>query len=126
MARHPVIVAGFGFRRGASLASLRAALASAQHGHPAVTLLAAPLDKLATLIPLAAALDLPLVGITPATLSAMPTRTVAPASLLARQTGSVCEASALAAAGPDAVLLAPRHIAPDRMATCAIAKGTAA
>jgi len=118
-----VIVAGFGFREGASLASLEAALALAQAGLPRVTALAAPQDKAWALRELAEVVGLPLVGLAPEELSAVPTATISIASLLARRTGSVAEAAALAAAGPAAALLCPRRISPDRMATCAIATG---
>lgn len=118
-----MIVAGFGFRAGAGEASLRAALAGAQRGLPPVTLLAAPLDKLPALALLARELGIPLAGITPDALSAVETPTRSTASLNARGVGSLCEAAALAAAGPGASLIAPRFISPDRMATCAIARG---
>lgn len=119
-----MIVAGFGFRSGVALPSLRAAYALAQEGNPLVTHLATAVDKVAALAPLAEALGLPLTGIAPASLAAMATPTRSAASLQARGTGSVAEASALAAAGPDAYLLGPRRISPDRMASCAIAQGT--
>lgn len=118
-----MIVAGFGYRTGADVSSLRAALALAQADHPPVTTLAAPADKTALLASLAEALALPLIAVTPEALRAVETQTRSPASLAARDTGSVAEAAALAAAGPGARLIAPRHISPDRMATCAIAQG---
>ncbi|GGE71814.1 cobalamin biosynthesis protein [Sphingomonas prati] len=118
-----MIVAGFGYRSGATPASLRAALVACG---TTPTALAAPADKLATLAPLAVELGLPLIPISPAVLTATETHTQSPASLAARDTGSVAEASALAAAGPGAQLLIPRRISPDRMATCAIAQGTTA
>jgi cobalt-precorrin 5A hydrolase len=123
MERDTVIVAGFGFRTGADLSSLQAALALAQAGQPTVFALAAPEDKASHLAPLADALNLPLIAIDPQALESQPTRTLSLASLNARRTGSVAEAAALAAAGPGARLLAPRHISPDRMASCAIAQG---
>lgn len=118
-----MIVAGFGFRTGAALSSLRAALALAQEGHAPVTALATVQDKTAGLLGLAQALGLPVVGVRPEVLAttAVPTRSAA--SLAARGTGSVAEASALAAAGTHARLLQARRISPDRMATCAIAEG---
>lgn len=121
-----MIVAGFGFRGGAGLASLRAALALAQQGQPPVTLLATARDKVLALAPLAEALGLPLTGLSPEALAAVATLTRSAASLAARGTGSVAEASALAAAAAavGARLLGPRHISPDRMAACAIAQGT--
>lgn len=121
-----MIVAGLGFRKSAPLASLRAALALAQQGHPPVTALAAPEDKASALIPLARAMSLPLIAISPEALAAAPTLTRSPASLAARRAGSVAEAAALAAAGAGARLIAVRHISPDRMATCAIAQGARA
>jgi len=123
MERFAVIVAGFGFRSGAGLPALRAALALAQDGQPTVTHLATAQDKVSVLAPLALALDLPLAGIAPGALEAAITLTQSAATLAARGTGSVAEASALAAAGAGARLLGPRHISPDRMATCALAQG---
>ena len=121
-----MIVAGFGFRKAASLASLRAALALAQKGHPPVTALATAHDKASAVAPLAQAMNLPLIAVSSEALAGMPTQTRSPVSLAARNTGSVAEAAALAAAGPNARLLSSRHISPDRMATCAIAQGTTA
>ena len=118
-----MIVAGFGFRQGAALASLQAALALAQQGHEPVTRLATVRDKIVGLRPLADALGLPLTAVDPAVLAEVETITHSPVSFNAYGTGSVAEASALAAAGPGARLLGARHISPDRMATCAIAQG---
>nr|WP_197978368.1 cobalamin biosynthesis protein [Sphingomonas sp. CFBP 13603] len=120
-----VIVAGFGFRAGATLDTLRTVLASAQHGYPPVTALAAPHDKQALVSPLAEAMGVPMIAVSPSALQSAQTSTRSAASLEARATGSVAEASALAAAGPGARLLTPRHISPDRMATCAIARSVA-
>lgn len=113
-----MIVAGFGYRTGATVASLRSALALAQTGVPPVTHVATAADKL----PLLAALGLPMIAVEDLAAVATPTRS--PASLAARGTGSVAEAAALVAAGPDARLLVARQISPDRMVTCAIAEGT--
>ncbi len=121
-----MIVAGFGYRTGADQTSLRSALMLAQAGHPSVTALTAPADKAALLTPLAEALAVPLIAVSPGQLSAVATTTQSPASLTARHTGSVAEASALAAAGEGARLVAHRHISTDRMATCAIAEGFSA
>ncbi|AOH85052.1 precorrin methylase [Sphingomonas panacis] len=118
-----MIVAGFGYRTGANAASLRAALALAQAGHPPVTTLAALADKAALLAPLADALKLKLIAVPQTALQAVETPTRSSASLAARGTGSVAEAAALAAVGEGARLIAPRHISPDRLATCAIAQG---
>lgn len=112
-----MIVAGFGYRTGASLDSLCAALKLAQSGLPNVTHVTSVPDKL----PLLAGLGLPI--IVAEALETMETPTCSSASLAARGTGSVAEAAALAAAGPGARLLVKRCISPDRMATCAIAEG---
>ncbi|MET1755839.1 cobalamin biosynthesis protein [Novosphingobium sp. RD2P27] len=118
-----MIVAGFGFRKGTALSSLRAALALAQEGHEPVRWLTTAQDKAEGLLPLAEAMSLPLVALSPEALTAAETQTRSAASFAARGTGSVAEACALAAAGPGARLLRPRQISPDRMATCAIAQG---
>lgn len=118
-----MIVAGFGFRSGVSLSSLRGAFARAQQGQAPVTHLATVQDKAFALIPLAEALGLPLTGVTPEAMATVQTETRSVASLSARGVGSVAEASALAAAGTGAWLLTERRISPDRMASCAIAQG---
>lgn len=126
-------VAGFGFRQGATLASLRDALARALVlAHPelpdcGITLLATAEDKAEApcLRALAAALDLPLRAIGQAQMAATPTLTDRDAVRALRGTGSTAEAAALAAAlthcGPCATLLHPRSVSTDRLATCAIA-----
>lgn len=118
-----MIVAGFGFRHGAPLASLRAALMLAGAGRGPVSLLATAGHKVEGLRPLADALGLPVIGFAPDHLAGVGTATRSAASLAAHGVGSIAEASALAAAGPGARLLSPRHISPDRMAACAIAQG---
>lgn len=115
-----VIVAGFGFRSRATLGSLRAVLALAeQAGGPASALATirgrgqAPALRM-----LAAERGLPLLAVEIAGI-ATPTRS---ARIMARYaTGSVAEAAALAAAGPGASITVARIIAPDGMATCAMA-----
>ena len=119
-----MIVAGFGFRGCADGAACEAALALAQRGYPRVEALAAPDDKAALLAPLAAALGIPLIARPAERLYGVATPTRSQPSLDARGTGSVAEASALVAAGDGARLFSPRHISPDRMATCAIAQGS--
>lgn len=125
MSEASILVAGFGFRRGASLASLRAALA--QHGAANITHLATADDKAEGLAPLAHALGLPLLAIGAQALAAMPTQTRSAPSLAARGTGSLAEAAALAGArmlcSPHPSLIAPRRLSPDRRATCALAQG---
>jgi cobalt-precorrin 5A hydrolase len=128
-----MMVAGFGFRRGATLASLRDALAKAlevaQPATPAqaITLLAAAQDKAEApcLRALATDLGLPLCAVTPAHVANTPTLTNSDAVRALRGTGSTAEAAAMAAAlmhsGPGAKLLHPRSVSTDHRATCAIA-----
>lgn len=142
------MVAGFGFRRGATLASLRDALAqatasaalnvpTAPRGDMAViqpalalwpiVLLAAPQDKAdaACLRALAVELGVPVRAVDAALLGATPTLTDSARVRALRGSGSTAEAAALAAAvirgGPGATLLHPRVVSTDRLATCAIA-----
>lgn len=119
-----MIVAGFGFTSRATADSLAAALAATGYDGP-LDAIACPADKCAApaLTALAAARALPLRAIPDAALRAVHTETKSPRSLSVRGTGSVAEAAALAAAGLNAALLVSRTIAPDRMATCAIASG---
>lgn len=123
MERGPVIVAGFGFSSRASTASLRGALERAQErsqGEMRIDALATLADKAAALEPLAQALGLPLIAVTPP----LPdTPTQSPRSLAARGSGSVAEACALAGAGAGAYLRCGRTLSPDRLATCATAQG---
>jgi cobalt-precorrin 5A hydrolase len=122
-----VIVAGFGFRAGASVFSLISAYQQAREGAPPVTHLATPADKAALLAELGNLLDLPLIAVPPGRLAQVSTLTASTAAQAARGVGSVAEASALAAFDDDAATLAgPRHISRDRMATCAIALGVSA
>ena len=123
-------VAGFGFRRGATLASLQDALALAQRSarsalgaSPPMTLLATVHDKARApcLLALAAHLDLPVCAVAPAQMAMAPTLTDSAAVRALRHTGSVAEAAALAAVGPGGVLIRPRSVSPDRLATCALA-----
>ena len=115
-----MIVAGFGYRNGASEQAMRAALA----GHGAVvTALATLMHKEALLAPLARSLGLPLILIDPCTIEGVDTPTRSSASLAAYGTGSVAEAVALVAAGSGARLIATRIISPDGQATCALAQG---
>ncbi|SFH44278.1 cobalt-precorrin 5A hydrolase [Palleronia marisminoris] len=113
-----MIVAGFGFRRAATVESLADALA-ATDGTPDA--LATAADKAQALAPLAKRLGLPVHAVPPDALTAARTQTDSAASRTHRNTGSVAEAAALAAAGPGARLLSPRVVSADRMATCALA-----
>ena len=124
MAGDAVIVAGFGFRAAASVASLKDALARAG-GDTCVACLATAADKAGAppFRQLARDLHLPVRGIDSAGLAAQYPPTQSQVSLCARGTGSVAEAAALAAAGPGARVLRPRVISADGMATCALAEG---
>ncbi len=119
-----MIAAGFGFRRNASVESLRRALALAG-GAMQPTCLATVTDKAqsAVLQTLAAELHLPVLAVSPEVLCVQITQTFSQASKKAYGTPSLAEAAALAAAGSGARLLAARRISPDRMASCAIALG---
>lgn len=120
-----MIVAGFGFRTGANLYSLCSAYQQAREGAPPVTHIATSTDKAHLLAELANLLDLPLLCVSPDRLRAVETMTASAAALTARGVGSLAEASALGVfTEVPAMLLAPRHISKDRMATCAIAQGS--
>lgn len=119
-----MIVAGFGFTSRATVNSLRDALHATGHMED-VGLLAAPWDKAAqpALLELSQDLQVSVMAITAPDLEAAQTATHSTLSRLLRRTGSVAEAAALAAIKADATLIKTREISPDRMATCAIAKG---
>lgn len=118
-------VAGLGFRAGAQADSLRAAL-DAAGGAAGLAALATAEDKAEaeSLRAFAGALALPIRAIPAAEISAQTTLTRSPRVAAARGTGSLAEAAALAALGPGARLVAPRAVAPDGMATAAIAELT--
>ncbi|QMU58670.1 MAG: precorrin methylase [Boseongicola sp.] len=117
-----MIVAGFGFRAGASIESLQDAL-SRTSSNLLPDAIATIEDKADQLAPLAAKLDVPLLRIAAAKIERQETKTASDASMASRSVGSMAEASALAGVGATAKLLAPRVISQDRMATCALAKG---
>lgn len=128
-----MMVAGFGFRSGATLASLRDALAHAAAAlQPTVSvrsiaLLATAQDKAdaPSLRALADELGLPVCAVEAARMNATVTLTDHATVRVLRGSGSTAEAAALAAAlmrgGPGATLLHPRAVSTDRLATCAIA-----
>ncbi len=115
-------VAGFGFRKGAGVESLMAALVLAGGGVDAV----ATVDiKVGGLRALALGLKVPVIPVSRADLEAMQR----PGSDRVRRiygTGSVAESAALAAAGAGAVLVVERLRSPDGMAVVAIAQGQGA
>lgn len=119
-----MIVAGFGFRAGATEASIRDAFVLASAGR-AVGLLASVADKAEApcLRAFARALGVPLRAVPADQLYGIATMTASGMVRAARGTGSVAEAAALVAAGPGAALLGARVVSGDRMATCALAKG---
>ncbi|RTE93519.1 precorrin methylase [Bradyrhizobium sp. LVM 105] len=127
MERGPMKVAGLGFRKDVTLASLREALLAA--GGPAgLAAVATVSDKADTesLKQLARECGVPIRPIPAETLAGIDTLTQS--ELVAEKfgTGSVAEAAALAAAGPRARLIATRVISRDRTATAAIAEGDGA
>ncbi|MES2539297.1 MAG: cobalamin biosynthesis protein [Pseudomonadota bacterium] len=117
-----MIVAGFGFRAGATLAALQDALAKAG-GPVGVTHLATLAAKADGLVPLGQALDLPVVALAPERLRSVATLTRSDRVEVLFGTGSIAEAAALAAAGQGARLRAPRAVSADGTATAAIAEG---
>jgi cobalt-precorrin 5A hydrolase len=118
MERDPMIVAGFGFRSGVTLAALQDALARAG-GPGRVTHLATLAAKARDLEPLALALALPLVRLEPEALRGQPTLSRSDRVAALFGTGSVAEA----AAGPGARLRGPRAVSADGTVTAAIAEG---
>ncbi|MFZ4288239.1 cobalamin biosynthesis protein [Variovorax sp. HJSM1_2] len=122
-------IAGLGFRRAATTASLRAALHAALTNAsstcpktPALTALATAEDKAhaPAFTQLAAELNLPILAIP---LVLLASQNAAPSAAVPARYGqrSLSEASALAGAGPGAWLLARRCQAADGTATAAIA-----
>lgn len=116
-----MIVAGFGFRSGATLAALQDALARAG-GPDEVTHLATVAGKAGGLALLAKVLGLPVVAVSPEVLQAQPVLTHSERVDALFGTGSVAEAAALSAAGPGARLWGPRVVSANGQATAAIAE----
>lgn len=120
-------VAGFGFRTGASLASLQDALGAAG-GAEGIACIATVADKAKAPVFMALGdhLGVPVHAVTQDAIAAAPVTTRSAKSQELRGTGSLSEAAALAAAGAGATLVTTRAISSDKMATCAIAKKGAA
>ena len=118
-----MIVAGFGFRGAASVASLQDAYKAAGGADVDAIATAADKSKQPAFVAFAKALGAQVISISPANLTRTDTTTQSLASQTHRATGSVAEAAAISAIGKHAKLLAPRSISHDRMATCAIAQG---
>lgn len=120
-------VAGLGFRRDVTLASLREALAAAG-GVEGLAAMATVSDKADAepLKQLAREYGVPIKAIPADVLASVDTPTQSRLVTEKFGTGSVAEAAALAAAGPRARLIATRAVSQDRTATAAIAEGDGA
>ncbi|WP_339027284.1 cobalamin biosynthesis protein [Bradyrhizobium symbiodeficiens] len=120
-------VAGLGFRKEVTLASLREALLAAG-GPEGLTAIATVSDKADAepLLQLARECCVPIKAVPADVLASVDT--LSQSKFVAEKfgTGSVAEAAALAAAGPRARLIAPRAVSQDRTATAAIAEGDGA
>jgi cobalt-precorrin 5A hydrolase len=123
MERDAVRVAGFGFRKGAGVESLLAALEAAG-GAEGVGRITTVVDKAGAEVfqALADRLGLPVEAVPREALRWVAVETQSEKSEAMYGTGSLSEATALIAAGPKARLLAARAISPDSLATCAIAE----
>lgn len=120
-------VAGLGFKRDVTLASLREALLAAG-GPDGLAAVATVSDKADAepLKQLARECGVPIRAVPADMLAGIDTPTQS--NFIAEKfgTGSVAEATALAAAGPRARLIATRTVSQDRTATAAIAEGDGA
>ena len=120
-------VAGLGFKKDVTLASLREALLAAggPEGLAAVATISDKADADA-LKQLARECGVPIKAVAAEMLAGIETPTQS--KLVAEKfgTGSVAEAAALVAAGPRARLIATRAVSRDRTATAAIAEGDGA
>ncbi|MFG6137652.1 cobalamin biosynthesis protein [Halomonas sp. B23F22_10] len=114
-------IAGFGFRRSATLASLTEALERLEACHGPADRLAAADSMRPTVQALGEARGLETLAVPDETLASAETLTHSPRSRRARGTGSVAEAVAILAAGPSGELLGPRRVSADRRATAAMA-----
>ncbi|MCH4561555.1 cobalamin biosynthesis protein [Halomonas sp. EGI 63088] len=117
-----ITVAGFGFRRGALLASLIDALDRLHEHYGAVDRLAATRTMWPLVQELGRVRGIAVILVADAALPTAITITRSRHSWRARGTGSVAEAVALLAAGSGAALLGPRLISMDRLATAAVAR----
>jgi cobalt-precorrin 5A hydrolase len=117
-------VAGLGFRRDVTLASLREALVAAG-GREGIAAVATVSDKVESdaLKLLARELGVPIKSVPAEVLAGIATLTKSELVKARFGTGSVAEAAALAAAGRHARLISTRTVSQDRTATAAIAEG---
>ena len=120
-----MIVAGFGFRKSASLESLRDAYDRACAGCE-ITHLATLAEKVqaAAFTDLGQELGIDATPIRREVAARISTVTQSPQSERTYGPGSVAEATALAAAGTGAHLIQRRVVSKDGMATCAIAQSS--
>lgn len=114
-------VAGFGFRREATLGSLGQALDQLIEQYGAIDKLAAARSMLSLVEELGRLRNIEVIAVADAELPTVTTLTHSSQSMQARGTGSVAEAVALLAVGPNARLVGPRIISADRQATAALA-----
>lgn len=114
-------VAGFGFRKGAEVVSLDAALSAAGGNVQAFATVEEKADA-RCLQDLANRHGVTIIPVAKDALPSVPTQTQSDKSQARFGTGSLSEAAALIAAGPGARLVTARVISPDKMATCAIAE----
>jgi cobalt-precorrin 5A hydrolase len=117
-------VAGLGFRRDVTLASLREALVAAG-GRDGIAAVATVSDKAESdaLKLLARELGVPIKSVPAEVLAGIATPTQSELVKKKFGTGSVAEAAALAVAGRHARLASTRSVSQDRTATAAIAEG---
>lgn len=120
-------VAGLGFRKEATIESLREAL-DAVGGAQGLDALATALDKAdaAVIVSLARELGLTIKPLPTEALARVETATHSARVETMFGTGSLAEAAALAAAGQGARLVSVRSVSRDRTATAAIAEGEGA
>ena len=120
-------VAGLGFKRNVTLASLREALVAAggPDGLAAVATISDKADAEALKL-LARECGVPIRAVPADVLARIDTPTQSKLIIEKFGTGSIAEAAALAAAGPRARLIATRVVSEDRTATAAIAEGDGA
>ncbi len=117
-----MIVAGFGFRAGASVESLATAFVATGKTADVFATVTTKADA-ACLTELAARFGVPVASVDADALPKVTVATQSEKSARMFGTGSLSEAAALIAAGPGARLIVTRVISPDSMATCAIAEG---